>query len=72
MGTDNIGGQIMLDTLEIFGDEFTNVTGIKATNDNDEVVTFYHAIDGNSLEYGLTDSTSSMVGVGKVGSMIIK
>ena len=29
-------------------------------------------IDGNSLEYGLTDSTSSMVGVGKVGSMIIK
>lgn len=28
--------------------------------------------DGNNLEYGLTDATSSMVGVGKVGSMIIK
>lgn len=62
----------MLDTLEIFGDEFTNVTGIKATNDNDEVVIFYHAVDGNNLEYGLTDGTSSLVGVGKVGSMIIE
>lgn len=29
-------------------------------------------VDGNSLEYGLIDATSSMVGVGKVGSMIIK
>lgn len=28
--------------------------------------------NGNSLEYGLTDGTSSMVGVGKVGSMIIE
>lgn len=61
-----------LDTLEIFGDEFTNVAGIKATNDNDETVVFYHATDGNNLEYGLTDATSSMVGVGKVGSMIIE
>lgn len=62
----------MLDTLEIFGDEFTNVAGIKATNDNDETVVFYHAVDGNNLEYGLTDATSSLVGVGKVGSMIIE
>lgn len=62
----------MTDTLEIFGDEFTGVTGIKATNDNDETVIFYHAENGNNLEYGLTDATSSMVGVGKVGSMIIK
>lgn len=28
--------------------------------------------DGNSIEYGITDGTSAMVGVGKVGSMIIK
>lgn len=62
----------MADTLEIFGDEFTNVTGIKATNDNNETVVFYHATDGNNLEYGLIDNTSSMVGVGKVGSMVIK
>ena len=62
----------MTDTLEIFGSEFTNVTGIKATNDNDETIIFYHATDGNNLEYGLINATSSMVGVGKVGSMIIK
>ena len=28
--------------------------------------------NGNSLEYGLTDATSSLVGVGEVGSMIIE
>lgn len=28
--------------------------------------------NGNNLEYGLTDATSSLVGVGKVGSMIIE
>ena len=28
--------------------------------------------DGNNLEYGLTDATSSLVGVGKVDSMIIE
>lgn len=59
-------------TLEIFGDEFTNVAGIKATDNNDNVLAFYHATDGNSLEYGLTDATSSLVGVGKVDSMIIE
>lgn len=60
-----------LDILEIFGDEFTNVTGIKATNDNDEVIIFYHAVDGNNLEYGLTNATSSLAGVGKVDSAIV-
>ena len=29
-------------------------------------------IDGNNLEYGLIDATSSLVGVGKVDSMIIE
>lgn len=58
----------MTDTLEIFGDEFTGVTGIKATNDDDETVIFYHAVDGNELEYGLTDGTLPIVGVAKVGS----
>ena len=28
------------DTLEIFGDEFTNVTGIKATDDNNQIKTY--------------------------------
>ena len=30
------------------------------------------SIDGDNLEYGLIDATSSLVGVGKVGSMIIE
>ena len=58
----------MADTLEIFGSEFTNVTGIKATNDNDETIIFYHAIDGNNLSYGLTNGTLPLAGVGKVDS----
>jgi hypothetical protein len=58
----------MSDTLEIFGDEFTNVTGIKATDNNNNILTFYHAVDGNNLEYGLTDGTLPLVGVAKVGS----
>lgn len=56
----------MTDNLQIFGDEFTGVTGIKATNDNDETVIFYHAVDGNNLEYGLTDGSQPIVGVAQV------
>lgn len=59
-------------TLEIFGDEYTNVAGIKATDNNNNVLAFYNAVNGNNLEYGLIDGTSSMAGVGKVGSMIIE
>lgn len=55
-------------TLEIFGDEFTNVAGIKATDDNDNVLAFYHAVDGNNIGYGLTDGTLPIVGVALVGS----
>lgn len=57
----------MTDTLEIFGNEFTNVTGIKATNDQNQTLTFYHAVDGNNLEYGLTDGTLPLTGVAKIG-----
>lgn len=60
------------DTLEIFGVEYTNVTGIIATNSGGTDLTYYHAADGNNLEYGIVDATSSMVGVGTVGSMIIE
>ena len=55
-------------TLEIFGDEFTNVAGIKATDENDNVLAFYHATDGNNIGYGLTDGTLPLVGVAQVGS----
>lgn len=62
----------MADNLEIFGVEYLNVKGIKATNDDGVVLSFVRAEDGNSLEYGLTDSTSSLIGVGKIGSMTIE
>ena len=55
-------------TLEIFGDEFTNVAGIKATDDSDNVLAFYHAVNGNNIGYGLTDGTQPIVGVALVGS----
>ena len=75
----------MLDTLEIFGDEFTSVTGIKATNDDNETVIFLHLADGDNLGYGVsannivglaivgtaTLGSESMVGTGTVGSAIV-
>lgn len=58
----------MLDTLEIFGDEFTNVTGIKATDDNNQTVVFLNLPNGDSLGYGITDGSIPKVGIAKVGS----
>ena len=55
-------------TLEIFGDEFTNVAGIKATDDSDNILEFYHAVNGNNLEYGYTDGSLPLVGIAIVGS----
>ena len=37
-----------------------------------QVIVNAGGIDGNNLKYGIVDATSSMAGVGKVGSMIIK
>lgn len=45
------------------GKYFYNAQGIR---------TLGTIIDGNNLEYGLSDATSSRVGVGKVGSMVIE
>ena len=58
----------MTDTLEIFGVEYTNVAGIIATDNNGIDQTYIKPIDGNNLEYGLINATSSMVGIGKVDS----
>lgn len=55
-------------TLEVFGEEFTNVAGIKATDDQNNVLEFYNAPNGNNLEYGLTDGTLPLIGVAKIGS----
>lgn len=57
-----------LDTLEIFGDEFTNVAGIKATNDNDEIVIFYNLENGDNLGYGSSDYPFMIIGTGLIGT----
>lgn len=61
-----------MDTLEIFGVEYLNVKGIKATNDDGVVLSFVRAEDGNNLEYGLVDPTSSLIGVGTIDNMTIE
>ena len=42
----------MSDNLTIFGETYLGVLGLKATDDNENVLTFYHAEDGDLLEYG--------------------
>lgn len=54
-------------TLEVFGEEFTNVAGIKATDDNDNVLEFYNAPNGDNLEYGITDGSIPRVGIAQAG-----
>ena len=57
----------MLDTLEIFGDEFTNVTGIKATNDDNEIVIFYNLDNGDNMGYG-GSLNLAVIGTGQIGT----
>lgn len=57
-----------LDTLEIFGTEYTNVTGIKATDDNDNVLTYIRpqgtkSIDSNGTGIDVTAYASVDVSV---------
>lgn len=48
-----------MDTLEIFGDEFTNVTGIKATDDNSNTKTYIRPQGTvNITQAGTTDVTN--------------
>lgn len=48
-----------LDTLEIFGDEFTNVAGIKATDDNNQIKTYIRPQGTvNIISSGNTDVTA--------------
>lgn len=54
-----------MDTLQIFGDEFTNVTGIKATDNNGDILTYVRLTDGDNLGYG--GYTSPTVGTAVVG-----
>lgn len=57
-----------LDTLEIFGDEFTNVAGIKATDDNDQIKVYIRpqgtkSISANGTGIDVTEYASVDVAV---------
>ena len=58
----------MTDTLEIFGTEYTGVTGIKATDDNNETVIYYNLVNGDNLEYGSSDYPFMVIGSGLIGT----
>ena len=57
----------MADTLEIFGDEFANVTGIKATNGDNEIVIFYNLDNGDNMGYG-GSLNLAVIGTGQIGT----
>lgn len=60
----------MADTLEIFGVEYTNVTGIIAKDDNSTDTVFLHLTDGDYIGYGgqldLLVLGSGQLGTGRV------
>jgi len=56
----------MADTLEVFGTEYTNVAGFKATDDNGDTLVYVRGIDGNNIGYGITDNTLPKIGIGQI------
>lgn len=58
----------MADTLNIFGTEYTGVTGIKATDDNGVEQTFYNLTNGDNLEYGQSSYPFMVIGSGQIGT----
>lgn len=54
--------------ITIIGASYSNVPAVDLPQTGGGTVRFYEAVDGNNLEYGLTDGTQPIVGVAKVGS----
>lgn len=52
----------------LWGATYSDVPAVILPSINNTSVTFYYAVDGNNLEYGLTDGALPIVGVGLVGS----
>ncbi|MBQ6765340.1 MAG: hypothetical protein IJP45_09195 [Paludibacteraceae bacterium] len=56
--------------VTLWGATYNDVPAVELPSGNG-VVVFYEGVDGNNLEYGLTDGTLPLAGVGKVGSMVL-
>ena len=56
--------------VTLWGATYNDVPAVELPSGNG-VVLFYEGVDGNNLEYGLTDGTLPLVGVAKVGSAVI-
>ena len=54
-------------TVVIMGATYTDVPAVQLPSTGGATVLFYDAVDGNNLEYGLTDNTLPIVGVGQAG-----
>ena len=54
--------------VTVAGASYQNVPAVDLPQTGGGTVRFYEAVDGNNLEYGLTDGTLPIVGVALVGS----
>lgn len=53
--------------VTLWGASYTGVPSVELPQTGGGTCTFYEGVDGNNLEYGLTDGTLPIVGVAKVG-----
>lgn len=53
-------------TVSLWGATYQDVPAVELPSGNG-VVLFYEGVDGNNLEYGLTDGSLPIVGVAEVG-----
>lgn len=58
----------MADTLEVFGVEYNNVAGFKATDDNGDTLVYDRFADGDNLSYGQSDYPFAYIGSALVGT----
>lgn len=58
----------MAQNITLLGASYSDVPAVDLPKTGGGTARFYDAIDGDSLEYGLTDGTLPIVGVAQVGS----
>lgn len=54
--------------VTLWGASYSNVPAVDLPKTGGGTARFYDAVDGDNLEYGLTDGSLPIVGVAQVGS----